>query len=115
MWAGDYRRFRAKIVQFWSIETERQFTKGCNWRALVGFISQQSLVELLPGWRRSADRTGLHANSLLSGNLTGNFAISGLQSSISDHETAALQGLFEQFPNQIIRGNFVQEQGIPMG
>jgi hypothetical protein len=32
----------------------------------------------LPGWRRSADRTGLHANSLLSGNLTGNFAISGL-------------------------------------
>jgi hypothetical protein len=32
----------------------------------------------LPGWRRSADRTTLHANSLVSGNFTGNFAILGL-------------------------------------
>ena len=28
----------------------------------------------LPPWRRSADRARLHAISLLSGNLTGNFA-----------------------------------------
>src|SRR5712664_296529 len=32
------------------------------------------------GWRRSADRTGLQANSLLTGNFTGNFAIQGLES-----------------------------------
>jgi hypothetical protein len=31
----------------------------------------------LPGWRRSADRARLYAISLLSGNLTGNFAIFG--------------------------------------
>jgi hypothetical protein len=30
--AGDYRRFRAKIVRFGSIETESQFTKSRNWR-----------------------------------------------------------------------------------
>src|ERR1035437_638280 len=29
------------------------------------------------GWRRSADRTRLHANSLLTGNFTGNFSIPG--------------------------------------
>jgi hypothetical protein len=45
MWAGDYRRFRAKIVQFGSIETVSQFTKARNWRALVGFIEPQSSVE----------------------------------------------------------------------
>ncbi len=30
-----------------------------------------SPVERLPGWRRSADRTRLHANSLLTGNFSG--------------------------------------------
>ena len=33
----------------------------------------------LDGWRRSADRAGLQRNSLLSGNFTGNFTLSGLQ------------------------------------
>ena len=36
----------------------------------------------LPGWRRSADRTSLQANSLVSGNFTGNFAILGLRDTI---------------------------------
>jgi hypothetical protein len=31
----------------------------------------------LVGWRRSADRTLLHTNSLLTANFTGNLAISG--------------------------------------
>jgi len=31
------------------------------------------------GWRRSADRTGLQTNSLLTGNFTGKIAISGLK------------------------------------
>jgi hypothetical protein len=30
-------------------------------------------------WRRSADRTGLQANTLLTGNFTGKIAISGLK------------------------------------
>jgi hypothetical protein len=34
------------------------------------------------GWRRSADRTGLQANSLLTGNFTGKIAISGLRADL---------------------------------
>jgi hypothetical protein len=55
------------------------------------------------GWRRSADRTRLHANSLLSGNFTGNFATLRLPRSISQQETAVLQRLIERFPTQINR------------
>ena len=35
---------------------------------------------LNPGWRRSADRTRLQTNSLLTGNFTGKIAVSGLLS-----------------------------------
>jgi hypothetical protein len=42
-----------------------------------------SLKRGMPGWRRSADRTRLHANSLLTGNFTGNFAILRLRQPIS--------------------------------
>jgi hypothetical protein len=103
--AGDYRRFRAKIVSIGCPETERQSAKGRNWRAFLGFMNVQSPVAALPGWRRSADRTRLQANSLLTGNFTGNFAISGLPRPISQQETAAPQSLFAQFPTQINREN----------
>jgi hypothetical protein len=59
----------------------------------------------LPPWRRSADRTCLYENSLVSGNFTGNFAISGLRQLIPEQETAALQHFPEQFPKQINREN----------
>jgi len=59
----------------------------------------------LVGWRRSADRTCLYENSLVSGNFTGNFAISGLLQPIPEQETAALQHFPEQFPKQINREN----------
>jgi len=36
----------------------------------------------MPGWRRSADRTSLQANSLVSGNFSGNSAIPGLRRTI---------------------------------
>ena len=62
----------------------------------------------LPGWRRSADRTGLQANSLVSGNFTGNFAILGLRDTITCQETAALQPLLEQFPTQINSENILR-------
>jgi hypothetical protein len=57
------------------------------------------------GWRRSADRAGLQANSLVSGNFTGNFAILVSQKPISLHETAVLQRLLVQFPTRLIREN----------
>jgi hypothetical protein len=57
----------------------------------------------LSGWRRSADRARLHANSLLSGNLTGNFDVSGHFVTIFSTETAALQRLLAQFPTAINR------------
>jgi hypothetical protein len=50
MWAGDYRLFRAQIVQIGSIETESQFTKSRNWRALIGITDPHSLVERRTGW-----------------------------------------------------------------
>jgi hypothetical protein len=37
--------------------------------------AEKSLSARLVGWRRSADRTRLHNNSLLTGNFTGNFVI----------------------------------------
>jgi len=63
-----------------------------------------------PGWRRSDDRTRLHANSLLTGNFTGNFAISGLPAPIPERETAVLQPLVEQFPGQNIRENISENR-----
>jgi hypothetical protein len=41
-----------------------------------------ALLNLLTGWRRSADRTRLRANSLLTGNFTGKFAILGRSETI---------------------------------
>src|SRR5258706_8409293 len=60
-----------------------------------------------PGWRRSADRTNLHANSLVSGNFTGNFAILRLRDTIWYQETAALQPVLEEFPTQINSENIL--------
>jgi len=51
----------------------------------------------LPPWRRSADRTRLQANSLL----TGNFAILGRLEAALKQETAVLQPLLGQFPAQV--------------
>jgi hypothetical protein len=57
----------------------------------------------MSGWRRSADRTRLHANSLLSGNLTGNFDVSSHFLPIFSPEIAALQRLLAQFATAINR------------
>ena len=64
-----------------------------------------SLSARLPGWRRSADRTGLRANSLLTGNFTGKIAIPRLLETILEQETAVPRRLFAQFPMQINREN----------
>jgi hypothetical protein len=76
--AGDYRLIRAGSGQIRSLETGRQFAKARHWRAFLAFPVAKSLRARLPGWRRSADRTRLHASSLLTGNFTGNFTFLGL-------------------------------------
>jgi hypothetical protein len=48
-----------------------------NSQITEAFPWDKSLKAGLVGWRRSADRTRLHANSLLTGNFTGNFSIPG--------------------------------------
>jgi pimeloyl-ACP methyl ester carboxylesterase len=62
--------------------------QGCDFVLLpdTGHLApRQNPNATLPGWRRSADRTRLRANSLLTGNFTGNFVI--LRS--SDHTPSA--------------------------
>jgi hypothetical protein len=71
-----------------------------------------SLKRGMPGWRCSADRTGLHEISLLSGNLTGNFAILRHLETVLAQKPAVLQPLIEQFPTQINRENYFGDQGI---
>jgi hypothetical protein len=79
----DFRRFRRESGQIRSLETDNQFAKARYWRAFLRLLGVVSLSVGLVGWRRSADRTRLQANSLLTGNFTGNFAISGLKGPIS--------------------------------
>jgi hypothetical protein len=50
MWVGDYRRFRPKIVQIWSLETAHQSAKARNWRAFLRCARAQSPVDGLAGW-----------------------------------------------------------------
>src|SRR5882757_9577592 len=68
-----------------------------------GLEGGQSVKAGLRGWRRSADRTRLQANSLLTGNFTGNFAILVPCAPGSTQDTAVLQRFLAQFPKQIIR------------
>ena len=61
---------------------------------MAGFsavVEVSSQLAGLPGWRRSADRTGLYADSLLTGNFTGNSANLGRLQPESPPEMAMLQ------------------------
>src|SRR5258705_8217864 len=64
----------------------------------------------LAGWRRSADRTSLQANSLLTGNFTGKFAISGLRDALLRPKVAVLQRLLGQFPTGVNRENILKNR-----
>jgi hypothetical protein len=106
--AGDFRRFGPESDQNSEPGDDSQFAKVRHWRAFLWVKGTFSLSVGLPGWRRSADRTRLPANSLLTGNFTGNFAILKLRDTIWYQETAALQPLSEQFPTQINRENILR-------
>ncbi len=54
-------------------------------------------------------------NCLLTGKLTGNFAILGPQKPISLHETTVLQRLFTKFPTQINRENILKNREFLSG
>jgi hypothetical protein len=103
--AGDYRRFRSHSGRFRSPETTSRFAKARHWRAFLSLLRAKSPGAGLAGWRRSADRTCLHTNSLLTGNFTGNFSILRLSGPILLQQTAAPQSLLEQFPTQSNREN----------
>ena len=112
IFAGDYRPFLPGTGQIRSLETDHQFAKARHWRAFLGFMWVESLSAGLAGWRRSADRTRLHPDSLVSGNFTGNFAISRAFGRSFEQETAALQPLLEQFPTQINREIFPKNREL---
>ena len=115
MSAGDSCLFWSKNAANRSLETDGQFAKARYWRAFLQLLGVVFLNAGLPGWRRSADRTSLQANSLVSGNFTGNFAILGLRDTISCQKTTALQPLLEQFPTQIISENILKNSEILNG
>jgi hypothetical protein len=60
-----------------SLETVKRIAEARQ-RAFLTLLRVESPGVGLGGWRRSADRTRLHTNSLLTGNFTGNLAISEL-------------------------------------
>jgi hypothetical protein len=67
------------------------------------------------GWRRSADRTRLRANSLLTGNLTGKIAVLGPREVNREQEMPVLQWLLEKFPTQINRENILKNRELKTG
>jgi hypothetical protein len=74
---GDFRRFPAQIGEPGVRRRNRMREKpGFPAHSRVSWEGRPNAG--MAGWRRSADRTRLHANSLLTGNLTGNFAVLGL-------------------------------------
>jgi hypothetical protein len=73
--------------------------------ALPMTYPERPSVAGLDGWRRSADRAGLHINSLLTGNFTGNFAIIRSHGRYEQQETTLLQPFPERFPAESIREN----------
>jgi hypothetical protein len=84
----------------------RDGTPNCKSPLLAGLSATIGAFSLSPGllgWRRSADRARLHAISLLSGSLTGNFVILGHLETAFARESTVLQPLVEQFPTQFNR------------
>src|SRR5437764_8055505 len=87
-WAGDFRQFLAKVAETGICRTNDKRENAVILRAfrIIGVIYLR-----LSGWRRSADRACLRVDSLLTGNFTGNFAVSSPSEPISWQEVAVLQ------------------------
>jgi len=62
--------------------------------------AQEAIQRIIStGWRRSADRTGLRAISLQTGNFTGKLPISSAWRPGKPSETSATKVVWTQFPN----------------
>ena len=68
--------------------------------------SDRSPNAALPGWRCSADRTGLRANSLQTGNFTGNFAKAGHNERSAGQKSQSCQAVLSHFPTRITGKHF---------
>src|SRR5947209_14677445 len=106
----DFRHFRPAAPVIGSLETTCGIAKARHWRAFLQSVEAAPRSAPPPGWRRSADRTGLQTNSLLTGNFTGKFAISGLPTLNFEAESTAAQRLFAQFPTRINRENILKNR-----
>src|SRR5258708_2259887 len=85
-------------------------------RILRPFLSRKNSPKTgMPGWRRSADRTRLRANSLLTGNFTGNLGVLGRFIPIRSLETTALQQLLAQFPALTNREFYLRNREFDSG
>src|ERR1700733_1527073 len=93
---GSFIEFGQRLLGIFA----EKVRKWRNWRLLTirkspplaglsATKEENSLKCGLPGWRRSADRTRLRANSLLTGNLTGKMVVLGSQSRVSMQEGTA--------------------------
>src|SRR5258705_1930439 len=98
VWPETFDNFSLRLWQFgvW----KRQKTLFCRLSRDYGAIYLR--LTGLVGWRRSADCTCLRANSLLTGNFSGNFAISGLQDALLKPEAAVPQRLLTRPSNTIL-------------
>jgi hypothetical protein len=107
-----FGRFSRWLLFFrvWRHLAERK--KACVLRAFCNLGAHYRTLSEWAGWRSSGIRTCLRANSLLTGNFTGKFAVLGVWETISEPETAVPQRLFEHFPYSDEQGKQFEEQGI---
>jgi hypothetical protein len=90
--AGDFR----DLDGLWAHCATRRLSRMQESPPIAGLsrlIGRSDGMPGLRGWRHSADRARLQANSLLTGNLTGNSAISEVQKPISRQEALVPQRL----------------------
>jgi hypothetical protein len=90
----------------WEHGDEVERAKSRHFRPILAFPGEPGGTPEWVGWRRSADRTFLQLNSLLSGNLTGNFVYFEHPRDLSGAKPAVRRALFKQFPGLVNRENY---------
>jgi hypothetical protein len=74
-----------------------------RWWDLLRVVGTISPSAALCGWRRSADRTCLQLNSLLTGNFTGKIAFFAFQRQSRNHKSPSIRRFLSIFLTRIIR------------
>src|ERR1700722_8273712 len=107
-------RIRPACREIESTETGPRIAKARCWRAFLLLSGAFSRSPGLAGWRRSADRTRLQTNSLLSGNLTGNFAEFWAPRDDSGARTRCAAAIYRAIPYVYYQGNCFEDHGISL-